>query len=94
MAITGIPKNEVFQFGQFKAQLLAVETTGTGDNVITNTVLSTYNGPNMNFANVRGLLKQGNVNSKIHYTLSNGRLSTIVLNSAADALHSILIIGE
>jgi len=95
MAIVGIPKNEVFQLGQFKAQLLAVETTGTGDHTITNAVLASYKGPEFKFSAVRGLLKQGSQNSKIHYTLtSNGRLSTIVLNSSATALHSILIIGE
>ena len=95
MAITNISRNELFRLGQYKCQLITLDTTTTAAQAITNAVLKSYNGPEWSFSRVHAIFRTSNVITRVGYfNNADGRLSRVDVTSSANACISVWVIGE
>jgi len=95
MALSNISKNELFQLGQYKCQLLTLDVSNTDAVTITNANLKTYQGPEFSFSRVHAIFRMSSANTSVYYTVNSvGRLASVTVTSSAAACVTVWIIGE
>ena len=96
MAIVSIPRNEIFQLGQFKAQVITVNTSGSGSHTLDKTTLQAAGwAHDFNFSRVHAIFKFSNLTSKVHYTVGGtGRLASLVFTAANTGVNTFMVVGE
>ena len=98
MAIQSIDQNEVFQLGQFKAQIISGTSDGGAGTITKALLYAGGKGHGLSFSRIHAMFTSGNANSVTRgwYTTNTvtGRPETLEIVSGVPSPVCILLIGE